>query len=122
MHTIKNEQYVHKKSRLYNNAGGSKPKVSPRNTRHEKAQQTLRVFLAGVLLRTCHSHIPPAKIRRRIFIRPVPSNKTSFYGNMAEQRFGFYDNSRGVGTGIIEISQSRLGGIDEGKPRGHVPR
>jgi len=32
-----------KDSRLYNNAGVSKPEVSPRNTRREKAQQILTV-------------------------------------------------------------------------------
>ena len=52
MHTIKNKQYVHKKSSLYNNAGVSKPKVSPRNTRHEKVVQSQTVVVAVY----CYAH------------------------------------------------------------------
>ena len=94
MHTYKNKKYVHKKSSLYNNAGVSKPEVSPRNTRHEKVQQIMTVCLAvycGVypaMRDTCHSHIPPAKNRRRIFIMPVPSKKVFPEGNNSGHGFG----------------------------------
>ena len=88
MHTSKNKQYVHKRSRLYNNACVSKPEVSPRNTRHERAQQILIFCLAGVLLRTCHPHIPPTKNRWRIFIMPVPLKKVFTNGNNSVHGFG----------------------------------
>jgi len=80
---------VNKNSRLYNNAGGSKPEVSPRNTRHERAQQILAFCIAGVLLRTCPAHIPPFKNRWRIFIMPVPSKKNSAFGKIVGLRFDF---------------------------------
>ena len=37
---------------------------------------------------TCHSHIPPAKNRRRIFIMPVPSKKVFPEGYNSGHGFG----------------------------------
>ncbi len=94
------------------------PKVSPRNTRHEKAQQILTVCLAvycGVypdLRDTCRTHIPLVKNRRRIFIMPVPSKKVTSYGNITEQGFGFSGNFQGLGTGLIEISQQMFANVN----------
>ena len=93
-----------KNSRLNNNAGVSKPKVSPRNTRHERTQQILTSFLAGVLLRTCHPHKPLAKNRRRIFIMPVPSKKVYTYGNMPGHGFGLTAGFWGCGDRPYKIS------------------
>jgi len=61
MRTSKNKQYVHKKSRLYKNAGVSNPEVSPRNTRHGKAQQILTVYLALY----CYAHAIRTYLRLR---------------------------------------------------------
>jgi hypothetical protein len=93
MSSDKNKQWANKKSRLYKNysqlayfkgvrersSGGSKPEVSPRNTRHENWHKALNLSLLCIaeFIPRYEGHMPYAhtsgKNRRRIFLRPVPT-------------------------------------------------
>ena len=106
-----------KNSRLYNNAGSSKPEVSARNTRHERILQIQTLYLAVYScplqagLHTCPSHIPPSKNCWRIFIMPVPSKKYFSYDNILEHGFGLTAGFTGCRDRHYKISVVVQGGF-----------
>jgi hypothetical protein len=105
-----------KKSRLYKNTGGSKPKVSPRNTRHERWHKSRHLSLLCIA-----THIPSAhtsdKNRWRIFIRPVPTKRILLNGNIAREQLSFTSKFSGCQD---RPYRNFTTDVAEGKTRRHV--
>jgi hypothetical protein len=85
-------------------SGGSKPEAFPRNTRHERWHRTLHLSLLCIATHMPFAHTSD-KNRWRIFLRPIPSERISSFGNLAGQRFSLTGKFTGVKTGLIEILQ-----------------
>ena len=66
---------------------GSKPEVSPRNTRHERWHKSGHLSLLCIATHKPFAHTS-VKNRYRIFIRPVPPHRICSYGNIPGHGFG----------------------------------